>query len=81
RHEPTIFDKIKMGAIMGGTVGLCIGMVFGTVNIIRFGPGQHGYLGTLGRFMGSSAGFFGVLMSVGSVIRSEGERPMPLTYL
>ncbi|KAI9598934.1 reactive oxygen species modulator 1, partial [Syncephalis fuscata] len=70
-REPTVFDKLKMGAMMGGTVGLCIGLVFGTVNVVRFGPGQHGYLGTLGRSMASSAGFFGLLMAVGSVVRSE----------
>jgi hypothetical protein len=78
RHEPTVFDKLKMGAIMGGTVGLCIGFVYGAFTLMRVGPGQHGYLGTLGRSMASSAGFFGLLMSVGAVIRTEGERPLPI---
>lgn len=34
--EPTTFDKMKMGAMMGGTVGLCVGLVFGTINILRY---------------------------------------------
>ncbi|KAI8366549.1 hypothetical protein BD560DRAFT_332018 [Blakeslea trispora] len=38
--EPSAFEKMKMGAAMGGTVGLCIGFVFGTISLIRFGPGN-----------------------------------------
>lgn len=34
-QEPTAFEKMKMGALMGGTVGLCIGFVFGGINLIR----------------------------------------------
>ncbi|KAI8066157.1 hypothetical protein BDF21DRAFT_345960 [Thamnidium elegans] len=30
--EPSAFDKMKMGATMGGTVGLCIGFVFGSIS-------------------------------------------------
>jgi hypothetical protein len=35
KMEPSAFDKMKMGAAMGGTVGLCIGFVFGTISLIR----------------------------------------------
>jgi NAD/NADP transhydrogenase beta subunit len=72
---------------MGGTVGLCIGLVFGTMNIIRYGPGNRGYVSTLATYMGSSAATFGFFMSIGTVIRTEPlsveqrrrvVRPMPL---
>lgn len=33
--EPSTFDKMKMGAAMGGTVGLCIGFVFGSFTLMR----------------------------------------------
>ncbi|KAI9145027.1 reactive mitochondrial oxygen species modulator 1-domain-containing protein [Paraphysoderma sedebokerense] len=70
-QEPTVFQKLKMGAMMGGTVGLCIGLVFGTVSVLRYGPGPNGYVRTLGQYMGSSAASFAFFMAIGTVIRTE----------
>lgn len=61
-----------MGAMMGGTVGLCIGLMFGTMNVVRYGPGQRGYLNSIGQYMVGSAASFGLFMSIGAVVRSEG---------
>ncbi|KAG9319659.1 hypothetical protein KVV02_008133 [Mortierella alpina] len=36
--EPSKFERAKMGAMMGGAVGLCIGLVFGGVSILRYNP-------------------------------------------
>ncbi|KAI9492831.1 reactive oxygen species modulator 1, partial [Zychaea mexicana] len=69
--EPSTTDKMKMGAMMGGTVGLCVGFVFGTINIIRFGSGSKGPISLLSQYMLGSAASFGFFMSIGSVIRSE----------
>lgn len=33
--EPTMFQKIQMGAMMGGTVGMCLGLLLGTFQVIR----------------------------------------------
>ncbi|KAJ1513731.1 hypothetical protein HMI56_001863 [Coelomomyces lativittatus] len=33
-QQPTIWDKLKMGATMGGLVGLGIGFVFGNVQYL-----------------------------------------------
>lgn len=49
---------VKMGAMMGGSVGVIIGFIFGTVNIFRYGAGPNGIMRTLGQFMlGSGATF------------------------
>ncbi|KAG9296313.1 hypothetical protein G9A89_014905 [Geosiphon pyriformis] len=69
--EPSRVERVKMGAIMGGTVGLCLGLVFGTYTLFRYGPGPRGYVQTLGQYMATSAGSFALFMSIGSFIRSE----------
>ncbi|KAJ1654345.1 subunit of TIM23 translocase complex [Dispira simplex] len=63
--EPSVWDKMKMGALMGTTVGLGLGFVYGTITILR----------TMGQYMLSSAATFGFFMSIGSVIRTEGPVP------
>jgi len=60
-----------MGAMMGSLIGLGIGFVFGTMNVMRFGSGPRGFIPTMGKYMGTSAASFGFLMAVGSVVRSE----------
>lgn len=68
---PSNFDKLKMGALMGGTVGCIIGFIYGTVNIFRYGAGTTGIMRTLGQYMLGSGATFGFFMSIGSVIRSD----------
>ncbi|KAG0198510.1 subunit of TIM23 translocase complex [Mortierella sp. GBA30] len=69
--EPSKFERAKVGAMMGGAVGLCIGLVFGGFTILRNGPGSRGYVDTLARTMVSSTATFAFFMAIGSVIRSE----------
>ncbi|KKY24747.1 putative mitochondrial genome maintenance protein [Phaeomoniella chlamydospora] len=61
QHGPSVFDKLKMGALMGSS----------TVTIFQYGAGQAGVMRTLGKYMLASGGTFGVFMSIGSVIRNE----------
>lgn len=73
---PSTFDKWKMGAMLGGSVGLIMGFLFGGFNIMRYGAGPQGPLRTLGQYMLGSGATFGFFMSIGSVIRTEGPSPM-----
>ncbi|RKF73077.1 Protein mgr2 [Golovinomyces cichoracearum] len=58
---PSIFDKFKMGAMMGSS----------SVNIIRFGAGSNGIMRTLGNYMLGSGATFGFFMSIGSMVRTD----------
>ncbi|MCJ1368366.1 subunit of TIM23 translocase complex [Acarospora aff. strigata] len=65
---PTTFDKLKTGAIIGGSVGLIMGFIFGGVNIMRFGAGPNGLTRTLGQYMAGSAATFGCVQTSHQVI-------------
>ncbi|EJP65278.1 hypothetical protein ACQRIT_004361 [Beauveria bassiana] len=81
QHGPSNFDKFKMGAMMGGTVGVIIGFIYGTVSIFRHGAGSQGVFRTLGQFMGASGATFGFFMSIGSVIRSDADPKLREAYM
>ncbi|CAL8576157.1 subunit of TIM23 translocase complex [Xanthoria parietina] len=72
---PSTFDKWKMGAMLGGSVGLIMGFIFGGFNIMRYGAGHNGVMRTLGQYMLGSGATFGFFMSIGSVIRTEASSP------
>ncbi|TFK57578.1 hypothetical protein OE88DRAFT_1651378 [Heliocybe sulcata] len=74
-QEPTVWQKSKMGAMMGCGVGLTIGFIFGSYSIMRGGAGPRGFVATLSQYMLSSAATFSFFLAIGSVIRSDSVLP------
>jgi hypothetical protein len=76
-----------MGAMMGATVGGCMGALFGTYAVLRYshhvyvcmltcflcshGHGGAGFLPVVGKMALQSGATFGMFMGIGSVIRSD----------
>ncbi|VUC21393.1 unnamed protein product [Clonostachys rosea] len=81
QHGPSVFDKFKMGAMMGGTVGTIMGLIYGTVNVFRYGAGTNGIMRTLGQYMAASGATFGFFMGVGSVIRTDADPKFNELYM
>jgi hypothetical protein len=77
---PSTAEKLKMGAIMGGTVGAIMGFIYGTVTVFRYGAGPNGIGRTLGQYMLTSGTTFGFFMAIGSVIRNESPDPWQQAY-
>jgi len=66
---PSCFDRIKLGAIMGFSVGCSVGLLFGGFMGIRAGFRGKELLVAVGKNMAQSGGTFGTFMAIGSGIR------------
>ncbi|KAJ3077119.1 subunit of TIM23 translocase complex [Podochytrium sp. JEL0797] len=64
-------EKMKMGMLMGGITGGALGFLVGGMTVLRYGPGEKGYLKTVGDQMLQTGGFLGFIMSIGMLVRAE----------
>jgi hypothetical protein len=61
---------------MGALTGMAVGFVIGSASVLISGPAPgRTYFSTIGKSMIQSGGWFGCLMSVGSVLRAEETAP------
>ena len=63
------FDRVKMGFMMGMTVGMCSGALFGGFGALRMGMRGKELVQTVGKVMVQGGGTFGTFMSIGTGIR------------
>lgn len=66
---PSCFDRVKLGFMMGFTVGVATGALFGGFSCIRYGLRGRELLGQVSKTMVQSGGTFGTFMAIGSGIR------------
>jgi len=67
--QPDCWGSLKMGFMMGFTVGMGAGAIFGTVGGLRMGHRGRELMGSIGRTMMQSGGTFGTFMSIGMGMR------------
>ena len=67
--QPSCFDRMKLGFMMGMTVGMCSGAIFGGVGALRMGLRGGELIQTVGKVMVQGGGTFGTFMSIGTAIR------------
>eukprot|EP00127_Corallochytrium_limacisporum_P003097 Clim_evm26s146 gene=Clim_evmTU26s146 len=68
--QPSKFERAKLGAMMGFSVGASIGCILGSYQCFRMGLRGRDFVRTVGKVMLQSGGSFGFFMGIGSVIRS-----------
>ncbi|KAJ3412938.1 hypothetical protein HDV05_008726 [Chytridiales sp. JEL 0842] len=69
-----------MGFLMGGLTGSAVGFLVGSMTVLRYGPGEKGYLATVGSQMLQTGGFLGFIMGVGMLLRGDSEEEAMAAY-
>uniref|UniRef100_A0A8C8SHU2 Reactive oxygen species modulator 1 n=1 Tax=Pelusios castaneus TaxID=367368 RepID=A0A8C8SHU2_9SAUR len=69
QSQPSCFDRVKLGFMMGFAVGMAAGAFFGTFSCVRMGMRGRELMGGVGKTMMQSGGTFGTFMAIGMGIR------------
>ena len=67
--QPSCFDRMKLGFMMGMSVGMCSGALFGGFAALRMGMRGGELLQNVGKTMVQGGGTFGTFMAIGTGIR------------
>ncbi|XP_053628933.1 reactive oxygen species modulator 1 [Cherax quadricarinatus] len=66
---PSCWDRVKLGFMMGFSVGMATGALFGGFTALRYGLRGRELMNNVGKVMLQSGGTFGTFMSIGAGIR------------
>ena len=66
---PSCFDRVSMGFMMGMSVGMASGLLFGGFTAIRIGLRGRELMSQVGKVMVQGGGTFGTFMSIGTAVR------------
>merc|ERR1711962_965211 len=69
QQGPSCFDRVKLGFMMGFSVGMATGALFGGFTALRYGLRGRELLNNVGKTMVQSGATFGTFMAIGSGIR------------
>ncbi|XP_045673258.1 reactive oxygen species modulator 1-like [Phyllostomus hastatus] len=69
QSQPSCFDRMKMGFVMGCPVGTAAGALFGAFSCLRIGLRGRERMGGIGKTTMQSGGTFGTFMAIGMDIR------------
>jgi len=67
--QPSCFDRVKVGFMIGFAVGMSSAALFGTYSAFKYGLRGRELVTSIGKIMLQGGGTFGVFMSVGTAIR------------
>ncbi|XP_032793000.1 reactive oxygen species modulator 1 [Daphnia magna] len=68
-QQQSCFDKMKVGFIMGFSIGMATGALFGGFGALRQGLRGRELINTVGKIMVQGGGTFGTFMAIGTGIR------------
>ncbi|KAF4012697.1 hypothetical protein G4228_004289 [Cervus hanglu yarkandensis] len=65
QSQPSCFNCMKMGFVMGCSVGMAAGALFGTFSCLRMGMWGRELMGSIRKTMMQSDSTFGTFMAIG----------------
>ncbi|EPQ14163.1 Reactive oxygen species modulator 1 [Myotis brandtii] len=69
QSQPSCFNSVKMGFVMGCAMGMMAGVLFGTFSCFRIGMWVQELIGGIGKAMMQSGSTFSIFMAIKMGIR------------
>ncbi|CAK9828501.1 Reactive oxygen species modulator 1 [Anthophora retusa] len=69
QHAPSCWDRMKFGFMVGFSVGVASGIIFGGYSAYRYGLRGKELINNMGKTMLQGGGTFGTFMAIGTGIR------------